>query len=190
MRMSKDVSFSQGRSLRNQSSITSICNPVQCLTVFSPVSLKMVRTVLQTDQTREMDTVPSSRSAKASTSDQVEISRPITDRRVPRARAERHHQAHVSIPLREKQESEQFEKPPMAITNSRWHWRMLVRWMYDELLNSNLMSADTTRRDSEEARFEGRKNLPMRTARSRAHSSTAANGATLESPFSAESIKQ
>ena len=24
---------------------------------------------------------------------------------------------------REKQESEQFEKPPMAITNSRWHWR-------------------------------------------------------------------
>ena len=125
IRMSKDVSFSQGRSLRNQSSITSICNPVQCLTVFSPVSLKTVRTVLQTDQTREMDTVPSSRSAKASTSDQVEISRPITDRRVPRARAERHHQAHVSIPLtivkREKQESEQFEKPPMAITNSRWH---------------------------------------------------------------------
>ena len=96
MRMSKDVSFSQGRSLRNQSSITSICNPVQCLTLFSPVSLKMVRTVLQTDQTREMDTVPSSRSAKASTSDQVEISRPITDRRVPRARAERHHQALVT----------------------------------------------------------------------------------------------
>ena len=24
---------------------------------------------------------------------------------------------------REKQESDQFEKPPMAITNSRWHWR-------------------------------------------------------------------
>ena len=30
---------------------------------------------------------------------------------------------HTSRRLREKQESEQFEKPPMAITNSRWHWR-------------------------------------------------------------------